>query len=237
MNNALVTSFLSSTWFGRTIIISLFLLSIYSWAIIVMKWRMLKRFYINKDKLLKTLNRTDGDIFSSYQKGNILPDSPFQKIYGNVGEELNNMLDMNVRKNHPKKLTTNQLNVLTEIADSTISNQVMFIEKYLLVLATTASVSPLLGLLGTVWGLLLSFQGMAAYGTIILSVIAPGIAEALVTTVAGLIVAIPAQIGYNWVTEKTQVLTRELEDFASRILSYIQITYCTSSSYEKEPIY
>jgi biopolymer transport protein TolQ len=198
---------------------------------------MLKKFSQNKENLFKMLNRTDGEIFSSYQKGAIFPESPFQKVYEEVASELNRLLDANIKRNIPKKLTNTQLNVIMETADSAISNQVMLIEKFLLVLATTASISPLLGLLGTVWGLLLSFQGMAAYGTVILSVIAPGIAEALVTTVAGLIVAIPAQIGYNWITERTQTMTRELEDFASRILSYIQITYCAPSSYEKEQIF
>lgn len=225
MNNALVASFWDSGWFGRAILIILFTLSIYAWAIIAMKWRMLKEIRRSSDKFLSLFQNTKGDILSVYKKGQQKTYSPFQYLYETTCDELTNLLNIN----NQKRITNLQFNTLYESADCTISSQILSLEKYLIVLATTASISPLLGLLGTVWGVLISFRGMSALGNASLAVVAPGISEALVTTVAGLIVAIPALVGYNLITNRLQVLTRELENFSSRLLSYIQAAYTTSS--------
>ena len=258
MNNALIASFWESGWFGRAILIILFSFSIYAWAIIAMKWRMIKEINRSSDKFLTLFQRTKGDIpphqsrqsrdwcegiLSLYQKDMAQTNSPFQVLYQTVCDELAMLLNIS----RSKYVTNLQLNTLNELADRTISNQLLSLEKYLIVLATTASVSPLLGLLGTVWGVLISFRGMSALGSASLAVVAPGISEALVTTVTGLIVAIPAMIGYNWITNRLQVLSRELENFSSRLLSYIQAAYtpplqegagqATSSTYEKEPAF
>lgn len=237
MNNVLIDSFFKSDWLGKAIVIVLFLLSIYAWAIIAMKWRLMKDISAKKNILFKMLGRTQGELASLYQRGNPLPGSPFQNLYETVCEELNTMLDENIRQGKTKKLTNIQFNNLLELSDLTISNQVVNLEKYLIVLATATSISPLLGLLGTVWGILVAFTGIATFGSASLTVIAPGIAEALVTTVVGLLVAIPALIGYNWITNKIQIVTKELENFSTKILSYIQSIYCTPIAYEKEPVY
>jgi biopolymer transport protein TolQ len=197
----------------------------------------MKEITAKKSELFKILNRAQGSILSIYQPANILPQSPFQSIYETLCSELNVMLDVNIRHGKPKKLTNIQMNNLIELSDSTISNQILALEKYLIVLATTATISPLLGLLGTVWGILIAFQGIGAAGSTSISVIAPGMAEALVTTVGGLLVAMPALIGYNWVTTRVNMLTTEMENFSTRILAHIQSIYCTSSLYEKEQEY
>lgn len=237
MDNILISSFFKSDWMGKAIVIVLFVLSIYAWAIIAMKWRMMKDLVSKRDNLFKALGRTQGNILSLYQRGNPLSVSPFHNLYETICEELGNMLDLNIREGKPKKLTNIQFNGLFELSDLTISNQVSSLEKYLIVLATTTSISPLLGLLGTVWGILVAFTGIGTFGSASLTVIAPGIAEALVTTVVGLLVAIPALIGYNWITNKIQIITKELENFSTKVLSHIQSIYCTSITYEKEPVY
>lgn len=237
MNNILISSFLKADWFGKGIVIILFCLSIYAWAIIAMKWRMMKDIESRKNTFFKILGRTQGNLFSVYQHGNPLPSSPFQNLYETVADELNNMLDINIAEGKPKKLTNTQFNGLLELSDLTISNHVVALEKYLIVLATATSISPLLGLLGTVWGILVAFTGIATFGSASLTVIAPGIAEALVTTVVGLLVAIPSLIGYNWITNKIQLVTKELENLSTKILSHIQSVYSTHTAYEKEPEY
>lgn len=237
MNNVLIKSYFECDWFGKAIMLGLFCLSIYAWAIMALKWRMIKELKAKKNEFFKMLNRTQGNILSLYQPGNPLPQSPFQEIYEAICKELNSMLDLNVRHGRPNKLTSIQMNSITELSDCTISNLLIDLEKYLIALATIASVSPLLGLLGTVWGILVSFQGVANMGSMSIAVIAPGMAEALVTTVGGLLVAMPALIGYNWITNRINTLTTELENFSSRILAYIQSVYCTSSTYEKQTEY
>lgn len=236
INNVLIESFLKSDWFGKTIVIILFFLSIFAWAIIAMKWKMIKDIALKKRNLFKMLGRTQGNILSLYQQGNPLPNSPFQNLYETICGELNNMLDINVRDGRPKKLTNIQFNNLVELADLTVSEEVSNLERYLVVLATAVSISPLLGLLGTVWGILVAFMGIASFASASLVVIAPGIAEALVTTVVGLLVAIPALIGYNWITNRIDLVSRELDNFSTKLISYIQSIYCTPS-YEKEPVY
>lgn len=237
MGNVLIESFLKSDWFGKTIVIALFILSIFAWAIIAMKWRMFKDIAGKKNHLFKILGRTQGNILSIYQKGNQLPNSPFHNLYEIICEELNTMLDTNIREGKPKKITNIQFNNIYELADLTVSNQIISLEKYLVLLATATSISPLLGLLGTVWGILVAFMGIASFGSANLIVIAPGIAEALVTTVVGLLVAIPALIGYNWITNKVELLTKELENFSTKLLSHIQSIYSIPAAYEKEPAY
>lgn len=237
MNNILIKSYIESDWLGKAILIGLFLLSIYAWAIMALKWRMFKEITAKKNNFFKALSRVQGNILSLYQKGNTSSNSPFHNLYETLCEELDTMLEVNVRAGKPKKLTNIQLNNLIELADTTISNLVISFEKYLIVLATATSVSPLLGLLGTVWGILVAFQGIANIGSTSISVMAPGIAEALVTTVGGLLVAMPALIGYNWITARIQTLTTELENFSSKILSHIQSIYCTSFIYDKDPAY
>lgn len=230
MNNVLISSYNNSDAMGKAIVILLFFLSIYAWAIIAFKIRIVKDITVKKAALFKMLNRTQGDILSAYQRGNTMPNAPFQNLYNAICEELSVMLDANARGGKPRKLSSVQLDNLFELADCTISNQVLALEKYLVVLATTVSISPLLGLLGTVWGILIAFVGMGNVGSASLTIMGSGIAEALVTTVAGLLVAIPALIGYNWITNKVQILTREMENFSTRILSYIQAVYCSSSA-------
>ena len=234
MNNALVTSFWESGWFGRAILIILFSLSIYAWAIIAMKWRTLKEINSNSNRFLSHFNKAQSGLFSIKENQKNRNNSPFQDLYNTICNELNLLFKMN----GSKQITNMQLSTLNEIASCTISDQVIALEKYLIVLATTASISPLLGLLGTVWGVLISFRGMSTLGSASLSVVAPGISEALVTTVAGLIVAIPALIAYNWITNQIRTITRKLENFSIRLISYIQLNHInTSSTYEQEPTF
>ena len=96
-------------------------------------------------------------------------------------------------------------------------------EKRLTVLATAASVCPFLGLFGTVWGVMSSFLNISARGSTNIVVVAPGIAEALITTIAGLAVAIPAMVAYNYFINRTRRLGLELEDLATSFLNMVQM--------------
>lgn len=235
MNNALVTSFWESGWFGRAILIILFFLSIYAWAIVAMKWRLLREIKSSSARFRQLFHKRGADFLALYQQGLAPGNSPFQAVYENMAEDLSALLDINIKEGRGNVLSNLQLDTLAETADCTISEQVIGLERYLVVLSSTASISPLLGLLGTVWGVLISFRGMAHLGSASLSVVAPGISEALVTTVAGLIVAIPALVSYNWITNRIRTLTRELENFSSRLLARVQAAY-GASFYEKETV-
>ena len=93
------------------------------------------------------------------------------------------------------------------------------LEKRITFLATTASIAPFVGLFGTVWGIMIAFLGISAAGSTNLAVVAPGIAEALVTTAAGLAAAIPAVIAYNQFSHRVQLFASQMDDFAMEFLN------------------
>jgi len=93
-------------------------------------------------------------------------------------------------------------------------------ERYLNFLATTGSTAPFIGLFGTVWGIMNSFRGIGAAGAANLAVVAPGIAEALIATAAGLVAAIPAVIAYNYYLSRVRLITIQMEDFDQELVEY-----------------
>ena len=96
-------------------------------------------------------------------------------------------------------------------------------EQRLPLLATAGSVCPFLGLFGTVWGVMTAFLDISTQGSTNIVVVAPGIAEALITTIAGLAVAIPAMVAYNYFVQRSRVLGLELEDLATAVLNILQL--------------
>ncbi|MBV6341288.1 MotA/TolQ/ExbB proton channel family protein [Candidatus Magnetobacterium casense] len=96
------------------------------------------------------------------------------------------------------------------------------IEKYLAFLATTGSTTPFIGLFGTVWGIMNSFMGIGSVGSASLAVVAPGIAEALIATAAGLAAAIPAVMGYNFFLSTVRTINIEMDDFAEDLVAFFQ---------------
>lgn len=238
MHNPLISSFWEAGWFGRMIIIGLFFLSVYTWALITMKYRLIKgvesatKSFIN---FLKTQQQID--LLEISRKLTSLPDSPYKTMFSILINETQSLLRSNSRLNKSHFLTKLQFHTIEETAQRISSDIVIELEKNLVHLATIASISPLLGLLGTVWGVFTSFRGIATLGSATLNVVAPGISEALITTVVGLIVAIPALWGYNWLTNRINIYTKKMESFVSYILSCIQSSYLPQTTYEKELSY
>ncbi len=110
---------------------------------------------------------------------------------------------------------------IRESMESAISNEVLHLEEMLVFLAIGASACPLLGLLGTVWGVMNAFLGMETYHSATISAVAPGISDALITTIAGLAAAIPAVVGYNYFVNQVKVMTTEMENFTYRFVSQV----------------
>ena len=102
------------------------------------------------------------------------------------------------------------------------NSEITRLEKYLTFLATTGSTSPFIGLFGTVWGIMTSFEGIGKTGSASLAVVAPGIAEALIATAIGLVAAIPAVMAYNHFQHKIRVLINEMDSFSTEFLNIVQ---------------
>jgi len=109
--------------------------------------------------------------------------------------------------------------------ENTVAQESLKLESGLILLAIAVSGAPFLGLLGTVWGVMSTFGHIAQQGSATLAAMAPGVAAALITTVAGLLVAIPSMFGYNWLVHNLRVLTVELDNFAQELVSKMETEY------------
>ena len=118
-----------------------------------------------------------------------------------------------------------QMEGVRNAVERTVADQVLVLEGRMSILATAVTASPFLGLLGTVWGVMAAFGGMATSGSAQLSAVAPGIAGALLTTVVGLLVALPSAIGYNILTARIRTLHVETDNFAQEFIAEVQRHY------------
>lgn len=199
MTNILVEAWSHSDWIGKTDLIILLILSIYSWAIMIEKYFLYKK--IEKDNKIFLKNYYNGRIINTKY-------SIWGKILSKSLKEKQNM------NSNPEKI----LNLLKRISREDFDT----FEKGMSFLILTAAVSPFLGLLGTVWGLLLSFHAIGMTGSASMSVVASGVGEALISTVAGLVVAIPAAAGHNVFSEKLRILQKEGDDILESFYLFLK---------------
>jgi biopolymer transport protein TolQ len=210
-----VNMFTSSGVISQIVIFVLFVMSAYAWAIMVVKYKRLWKIKQQATKFQELLNtKTVGEVLNM----NLTPaDNPLVRIIEAIKQEcpVEQVQDGGktlLRRSIPDNtILKDRIQSEIELILGMESSRADF-------LATTASVSPFLGLLGTVLGITQSFWEIGQQSTANITVIAPGLAEALITTIVGLLVAIPAAIGYNLVRSRISDLATELEYFSLRIL-------------------
>jgi biopolymer transport protein TolQ len=196
------------------------LFSVLSWFLIFMKLRQFRRVRRQGDRFFGALERTTRleDAYHAVMK---LPPSPYGRILRegvNFFAELRpGALQASVDAAQAT-LTMTQLEALRLVLAKEIGAERDIMARFLPWLATIGSASPLMGLLGTVVGVMHSFIGIATGGSGNISAVAPGVAEALVTTVAGLVVAIPAVMAYNLLASRLGLFAGEMEGFAHEII-------------------
>ncbi|MFC1667987.1 MotA/TolQ/ExbB proton channel family protein [Chlamydiota bacterium] len=234
MSGGLLFSFMHAGFIGKLVLLGLFFISIYAWGIVVQKYKQLKYAEIKNKKFLSLFHQKKDDIFTLYNEiRNKKSDTvPLLDIFKRGAMEVGNLLG--VLKQNPgvitapereEKISILEVENLEKILFRVVSEQVIHLEKSTVFLATTAGISPLLGLFGTVWGVMNSFRSMASQGSASIGTVAPGISEALITTVAGLFVAIPALIFYNWFRNRITVMTIQMENFCGEFISAIHTNY------------
>lgn len=223
-------SFTTSDLFSKSIIFLLLGMSVFAWTVMVSKGMDLKRARVMSDTFIATY-RQDGQPLGLFLQRRRFPESPvfhvYEKACMSVGLEMESRdgfgdgssLALGGRS---PRLTALQLGAVRNAAEREVADQLLGLENQMGILATAVSASPLMGLLGTVWGVMLAFTGMAIQGSANLSAVAPGIAGALLTTVVGLIVAIPSAIGYNYLTSQIRNLTVQMDNFADALVADMQ---------------
>lgn len=218
------------------VLVVLILFSVISWGIIFEKWRIIGRARRQNVSFLKVFRKSSkfSDVQGICKR---LPNSPlvglFQAGYSELRYQLNiaQVSQMESAVDNPGstgasgRVRLHSLEGINRALQRASSVEVNKLERSLNFLATTAGVAPFIGLFGTVWGVLTSFQDIGREGSTSLVTVAPGIAEALIATAAGLFAAIPALIGYNFLLNKIKVLASEMDDFSMEFISVTERSF------------
>ena len=206
---SLMNLFLRADIIVKSVIIILIACSIYSWAIIIDKFKLFKKINTSSEEFEEKFWRSK----SAETFYNSLPnklDDPMASLFK---ESMQSLL-----KSKSKSNLMERMGGMLEVG---IEKQMSKIEKGFTFLATVGSTAPFIGLFGTVWGIMNSFQSIAISRNTSLAIVAPGIAEALFATALGLLAAIPAVIAYNRFNNESKKYTEKLESFSKRFISII----------------
>ena len=213
---------IQSDWMTKFILLSLFFLSVICIAIVAFKYITLRQEKKTLTKLFNSIKKTRN--FSELvQVGRNFRNCLGGELLVQNLNELKMLLDKNLNKE--QKLTTQDIEHLQLLSDQTIDQILLKAEIYLPILGTSASVSPFVGLFGTVWGLIHSFVNISQEKSADISVVAPGIAEALTTTLAGLIVAIPAMIAFHYFSNELRKMEQQMGHLSDIFLTVIKQTF------------
>ena len=206
---SLLQLFIRADFIVKSVIVILIACSIYSWAIIIEKFRLFKK-----------INTESEEFEEKFWKS-----KSAETFYNNLPANLNNPMAslfkdsmQTLLKSKTKSNLSERMNSILEV---NIEKQITKIDKGYTFLATVGSTAPFIGLFGTVWGIMNSFQSIAISRNTSLAIVAPGIAEALFATALGLLAAIPAVVAYNKFNNDSKKYSQKLENFSRRFLSII----------------
>ena len=206
---SLLRLFIRADIIVKSVIIILIVSSIYSWAVIIEKFKMFKKINQSTEEFEKKFwNSKSAESFYNNLPANI--EDPMALVFKDA---MQNLLKKRSRTDLHDRMTT--------MLETGIEKQMSKLSKGYTFLATVGSTAPFIGLFGTVWGIMNSFQSIAISRNTSLAIVAPGIAEALFATALGLLAAIPAVIAYNKFNNDSILYSRKLENFSKRFLTII----------------
>lgn len=211
-DNALHFAISQSNAAGKLILLILLIGSILAWYVMINKITQVRDAENNSQKFLQRLRKERNfvDLFSN--KNLVWPRSPILVLYEAGCNKLQDSASS-------PALRVEQLKGEME---RTVGEECVNLESQVSLLGTVVSAAPFVGLLGTVWGVMDAFTGVANAGTASIGALAPGISGALITTVAGLVVAIPSMVGYNYLLTKIRHLTVLMDNFASEFVERVE---------------
>ena len=223
--NAAVFAIKNATVEGQVTVIVLLLLSLFSWTIILSKFRQLLIARKATKKFLEAYAATR-DPLDIQRKNDEFDGAPAYQLYIRGADELTYQLKNNpvIIKDQPR-ISTASFDAVRVTLEEAAGAEAMALEKGMIVLSTAVAGGPFIGLLGTVWGVMSTFASIAENNSASLTTMAPGVAAALVATVTGLLVAIPAMFAYNFMVTTIRGITQELDGFATRYATQIEHVY------------
>lgn len=221
-NGSLLSMVLDAGVVVKFVLLVLFIFSVVSWAIILLKYRYYR-------KIKKENDVFNADYLRSNKLSEVMPAAK-KYSYSTTAEvfrvgyteltKINKQEHQSVQGND--EISLSSLDNLERSMNKASNTEMTKLESALGFLATTGSASPFIGLFGTVWGIMDTFKGIGARGSATLAVVAPGISEALIATAAGLAAAIPAVIFYNYFLNQSKNMVQEMENFAAEFLNIVE---------------
>ena len=214
---SLLDLILKASPIAKFVLILLLLFSVLSWAIIISKWQALKRSEGATREFLSNFS-SQVNFSELYRQAEAQRLSPVARVFLAGYEEITNQLE-------PPANGLHSLESVNRVLQSATIAEVTQMERSLSWLATAANSSPFIGLFGTVVGIIIAFQGLSSASASSIQSVAPGIAEALIATAAGIGAAVPAAIFYNYFLNKIKINTASLDRFSLELLNRVEHTY------------
>jgi biopolymer transport protein TolQ len=208
---------------AKVIIVVLIIFSIFAWSVMASKAMQMRRAK-RMNQYFETEFRSQENVLGIYDRRIQVDGCPLFAAYQEGCMELDTRLKAGASGRKPR-ISLKAMEHVKRTLERTVAQESLKLESGLILLAIAVSGSPFLGLLGTVWGVMSAFSNVALLGKADLPTLAPGVAAALVTTVAGLLVAIPSMFGYNWLVHNLRVMTVQLDNFAQELVSKIETEF------------
>jgi biopolymer transport protein TolQ len=207
---SLIKLFIRADFVVKSVIVVLIAASIFSWALIVDKYKLFKKINLSSDEFEQKFWKSKS------------AESFYNNIPANSNDPLANIFKAGMGEMLKSKTrSSNQSERVSRILEVSTEREMLTIEKYFTFLATVGSTAPFIGLFGTVWGIMNSFQSIAISRNTSLAIVAPGIAEALFATALGLLAAVPAVVAYNKFNSDAKKYLQKIENFSKRFLSIL----------------
>ena len=206
---SILTLFIRADIIVKSVIIILIAASIYSWAIIIDKFRLFKK-----------INKSSQEFEDKFWKSKSA-ETFYNSLSSNSEDPMTNVFKGSMQVVMKSRSKSNLSERLTSVLEANIEKQMNIIDKNFTFLATVGATAPFIGLFGTVWGIMNSFQSIAISRNTSLAIVAPGIAEALFATALGLLAAIPAVVAFNKYSSDSRKYFQKLENFSRRFIAII----------------
>jgi len=206
---SIINMFLRADIIVKSVIVILIAASIYSWAIIIEKY-----------KLFKKINKSSEEFEDKFWKSKSA-ESFYNNLPTRIDDPMANIFKDSMQVIMKSRSKSNLSERLVDVLEVNMEKQMNLIDKNYTFLATVGSTAPFIGLFGTVWGIMNSFQSIAISRNTSLAIVAPGIAEALFATALGLLAAIPAVVAFNKFSSDSRKYSQKLENFSKRFISII----------------
>ena len=214
-------AFKHSDGVGQGIVVILCVFSVVVWCLMLIKGLSLSSAYKDSRRLLGELRKKTNPLALKALMDK--EDTPLSRVFHAGYTRMAQIYGGDDKLYRREPLTEGELRVVRSAMEESVSDQIVVLEDKIILLMTAVSISPFLGLFGTVWGIMLAFTEMAQAGKPDISTLAPGISGALLTTVLGLVVAIPSLVGYNYITFYIKQITVFMDNFVEETLSKFEM--------------